>query len=331
MVERPSWTSRAVSNMDPMAAPPGWYPDPQNPHRKRYWDGIRWTVHVQNPPTLQAVSSATPPDPQPVQPQVQTEQSGYPPSQAQPISTPKKSRLTVLWIAMGVVVSMLIGGGLLFLLNNRSQPTSQPSPSASQDGTSPATDTSGSSDAGVKVGYVLRGESNCPTTTNDAQGVLTDGRITSPGGLSYPEIQGFTPSPINYGFIHQSNTMTKTYSGREGQAVVTVGTLRTEDGFDSATSSALRVVRCVISNPKFYNNNPTAEVTQITENRADGTVVLQVHVPTEGRTGSAGDKLAVAIYPEKSRKQVVFSLVPQDDSSALEAVNAALTGLSLNS
>ena len=39
--------------MDPMAAPPGWYPDPQNPHRKRYWDGIRWTVHVQNPPTHQ--------------------------------------------------------------------------------------------------------------------------------------------------------------------------------------------------------------------------------------------------------------------------------------
>ena len=72
-------------------------------------------------------------------------------------------------------------------------------------------------------------------------------------------------------------------------------------------------------------------MTQITENRADGTVVLQVHVPTEGRAGSAGDKLAVAIYPEKSRKQVVLSLVPQDDSSALEAVNTALAGLSLNS
>lgn len=320
--------------MDPMAAPPGWYPDPQNPHRKRYWDGIRWTVHVQNPPTHQTASSATPPDPQPVQPQVRSEQSGYPQPQAQPVSasfTPKKSRNVVLWMATGMVITLFIVGGLLFLLNNRSQPTSQPSPSASQDGGSPTASASGSSDAGIKVGYAVRGESNCPTTANDAQGVLTDGRITSPGGLSYPEIQGFSPSPINYGFIHQSNTMTKTYSGQEGQAVVTVGTLKTEEGFGEATSSALRVVRCVISNPKFYSNNPTAEVTQITENKDDGTVVLQVHVPTEGRTGSAGDRLAVAIYPEKSRKQVVLSLVPQDDSSALEAINTALAGLSLNS
>ena len=320
--------------MDPMAAPPGWYPDPQNPHRKRYWDGIRWTVHVQNPPTLQTTSSATPPDPQPVQPQVRPEQFGYPQPQDRPVSTPsppEKSRNVVLWMATGMVITLFIVGGLLFLLNNRSQPTSQPSPSVSQNGASPTAGASGSSDAGIKVGYVVRGENNCPATANDAQGVLTDGRITSPGGLSYPEIQGFSPSPINYGFIHQSNTMTKTYSGQEGQAVVTVGTLKAEDGFDEATSSALRVVRCVISNPKFYSNNPTAEVTQITENKDDGTVVLQVHVPTEGRTGSAGDRLAVAIYPEKSRKQVVLSLVPQDDSSALEAVNTALAGLSLNS
>ena len=44
--------------MEPMAAPPGWYPDPQNPHRKRYWDGIRWTVHVQNPPVIKPPMSA---------------------------------------------------------------------------------------------------------------------------------------------------------------------------------------------------------------------------------------------------------------------------------
>jgi len=195
-----------------------------------------------------------------------------------------------------------------------------------------AADSPGSSNAGIKVGDVLRGEDNCPTTAKDAQGVVgADGRVTSAGGLSYPVIPDFVASPIDYGFIHQSNSTTKAYQGQEGQAVVTVGTLKTEDGFGEATSSALRVVRCVISNPKFYSNNPTAEVTQITENKDDGTVVLQVHVPTEGRTGSAGDRLAVAIYPEKSRKQVVLSLVPQDDSSALEAVNTALAGLSLNS
>ena len=325
--------------MDFMAAPPGWYPDPQNPHRKRYWDGVRWTVHVQNPPIHQTASSATPPEPQqsgyPVQPQTPAEQSGYPQVQATPASSPpKKSRHVVLWMAMGMVITMLVGGGLLLLVNQQSQSTNQPSSPTSQDAgnSSPATaDASGSSATGIKVGYVLRGESNCPTTAKDAKGTVTDGRITSPGGLSYPEVQGFSPSPVDYGFIHQSNSMTKTYPGREGQAIVTVGTLKSEDGFDNAISSAVRVVQCVIANPKFYANKPSAEVTRITENQGDGTVVLQVHVPTEGRNGSTGDELAVAIYPEKSRKQVVLSLVPQDDSAALEAVNAALAELSLNS
>ena len=322
--------------MDPMAAPPGWYPDPQNPHRKRYWDGVRWTVHVQNPPTVPATSAATPPEPQsgyPTQPQT----SGYPQGQLQSAtvsSSPRNSRHIVLWMAVGMVITLLIGGGLLLLVN-RPQSTSQPSSPASQNtasGGSPgaptAPDASGSSSVGIKVGDVLRGESNCPATANDAQGELTEGRIMSPGGLSYPAIQGFSPSPVSYGFIHQSNSMTKTYPGRDGQAVVTVGVLKKEDGFDSATSSAVRVVQCVIASPTFYNNKPAAEVTRITENRDDGTVVLQVHIPVEG---GAGDTLAVALYPEKSRKQVVLSLVPQDDSATLAAVNAALAELSLNS
>lgn len=26
-----------------MAAPAGWYPDPEVDHQRRYWDGQRWT------------------------------------------------------------------------------------------------------------------------------------------------------------------------------------------------------------------------------------------------------------------------------------------------
>ena len=233
-------------------------------------------------------------------------------------------------MAVGMVITLLIGGSLLLLLNRPkpNSPASQSTTSGASAGTPTASEASRSSGAGIKVGDVLRGENNCPTTANDARGELTEGRIASSGGLSYPAVQGFSPSPVNYGFIHQSNSMTKSYPGRDGQAVVTVGVLKKEDGFDNATSSAVRVVQCVIASPAFYNNKPAAEVTRITENRDDGTVVLQVHVPVEN---GAGDTLAVAIYPEKSRKQIVLSLVPQDDSTALAAVNTALAELSLNS
>jgi Protein of unknown function (DUF2510) len=28
------------------SAPPGWYPDPQQPATQRYWDGYQWTQHT---------------------------------------------------------------------------------------------------------------------------------------------------------------------------------------------------------------------------------------------------------------------------------------------
>src|SRR5438045_7965032 len=45
-----------------MANDPGWYPDPWQPARRRWWDGTAWTDHTWDP----NMPSATPLSPQPV-------------------------------------------------------------------------------------------------------------------------------------------------------------------------------------------------------------------------------------------------------------------------
>jgi hypothetical protein len=41
-VAAPGQAGRAVSVPDAMAAPPGWYADPENPQQWRFWDGRAW-------------------------------------------------------------------------------------------------------------------------------------------------------------------------------------------------------------------------------------------------------------------------------------------------
>ena len=45
-----------------MPTPPNWYPDPQNPTLVRWWDGQRWTEHVQ--PIAPPAAPAAPAEPQ---------------------------------------------------------------------------------------------------------------------------------------------------------------------------------------------------------------------------------------------------------------------------
>ena len=41
----------------PSAAPPGWYPDPQNPGQQRYWDGSAWAAAAAPPAPTAPVST----------------------------------------------------------------------------------------------------------------------------------------------------------------------------------------------------------------------------------------------------------------------------------
>ena len=61
-----------------MTQPSGWYDDPQDPSKLRYWDGVIWTDHVtpKYAPRLEEAQVSTPPQYTPA-PQ-QTAQGGYP-------------------------------------------------------------------------------------------------------------------------------------------------------------------------------------------------------------------------------------------------------------
>jgi hypothetical protein len=39
-----------MTDAQTLAPPPGWYTDPAEPGRQRWWSGAEWTEHVQAPP-----------------------------------------------------------------------------------------------------------------------------------------------------------------------------------------------------------------------------------------------------------------------------------------
>lgn len=101
--------------------PPGWYSDPADPRRSRWWDGVAWTNHYF--PQLESTPGATPGSAPPVQwppaqasPSPWTTQGNVPPLLGAPAPRPKlDSRTPVLnpfiW---GVVLLPLLS--LIFLL-----------------------------------------------------------------------------------------------------------------------------------------------------------------------------------------------------------------------
>jgi hypothetical protein len=110
--------------VDALVIPPGWYPDPADESRTRWWNGTQWTHNVQDASPLAPLAPLAPLGT--VVPGIQssTTQTGYVPFQSAPRELPGSRRgiaytRSVWWIAFHplwaivpqVVIVALVGVG----------------------------------------------------------------------------------------------------------------------------------------------------------------------------------------------------------------------------
>jgi hypothetical protein len=110
-----------------MDAPAGWYPDPRDPRRIRWWDGTGWTETTQPAPTG----------------------AEAPPAATTPAAEPAR-RSPVLPLVVGIVAFVLLAGAAAAILlgQRTSQPTARADGSpSSAPSTAPSPSTSGSAGA----------------------------------------------------------------------------------------------------------------------------------------------------------------------------------------
>lgn len=314
---------------------PGWYPDPQGGPGRRYWDGAQWTHHTQLPP------QPTPPVPEP----------------------PSKGNLP-LWIALGVAVALIIGIVIYLFATSGSTPQTTPSPTPTASATAadptpeptpevsdeptteptpepteevtedPIPDPSPEvTDPGTAV-VLQPGDAleplACEGSSTDAVSVRgDDGRFISEGGLSFEALEGFEDQPVQYAWIHGSNSQTKFYPESSWMAPITVGMLLPEEGFTGHADAAVRQVQCLIGSPAFASYFESAVVEFMEVNEADGITILDVTVNVTGVNGVAYDDVLSTVVERDGIIHVALAIVPDSDPEAYDLMWAALDTLEI--
>lgn len=303
---------------------PGWYPDPDHDGQEKFWSGSGWTSQTRE--TASTESSH--------------------PAIAAPTAPARRSNV-LLWGVLGLAAAAMIGGGW-WLVADRGRPVAQPVPSGTPSPTSevlpsrpaptstvraqPETAVTGTPDfSGVAVGDRISAIPGCPTTASDATGeVGADGRVRSAGGLSFPMIEGFTPRPITYGFIHQANSIVKDYTNLDWGAAVTVGTLQPSEGFAEVTPSAARAIGCLLAQGNLYPDGSEADVIDITYREDLQAGWLDVRIPVSGVAEVTADYISVATILRDGVMHIAIVITPDHDQPGYDLVWKSLEQLELN-
>lgn len=258
-----------------------------------------------------------------------------------------------MWVALAVIAALIIGVASWLVL--RSDPTSTPSPTPAQSTakepaseqptteqpetdqpatTEPSDPTPVSTAPGEAVmlpppGTIIEPIDGCPTTASDAVGEQgDDGRYTSGAGLSMPAADGFEAAPVQFPWVHESNSQVKQYGG-SWMAAVTVGTVRPDDGFTDTTTTAVALVACMLGSDFYASVDPVATVGNASRSDEYDVVALSVDVTVQGVENVNSDLLYVMTTKVGEVTHVVISTVPDTDRAATDAVGAVVADVKL--
>lgn len=349
--------------MTDMSAP-GWYPDPDGSPRLRYFDGRQWTANTADQPGpttpgFQQQGSRHPG--QQAGYQQQGPPAGFPPNTGPHGAEPPAADRNHLWgwVALAVVIALIIGLGtwLLFFRGSPVTPTPSPTitspadptpdptivdPAPSQEPTDDPTgqpsvvvaDPSQGVDPPaalpVEPGALIQPLTDCPATASDAIGEQgPGGRYTSGAGLSMPAADGYTASPVQYPWVHQSNSQIKKY-GTSWMSAVTVGTVRQEDGFTETGATAVAMVACMLGSDFYAGAEPVGSVGTIERAPDQDVVAMTVNVLVQGQPDITNELVYVMTVNTGGVMHVVIATVPTNDEAGTAAVGDVVRDVRLS-
>ncbi|RRD03509.1 DUF2510 domain-containing protein [Arachnia propionica] len=305
---------------------PGWYPDPQDPHQQRFWNGSQWTgqTHPTSPPSS---------------PVVEPDLEQFTPQPLPAGTSAVRNNAPLVWLAVTVAFVLALSAGWWVLLGRHSTTAPAPHPPGTPTGITttaapapstgslpPGVDASLAADATVEIGDVLEEERSCPLTSPSARGELDGDGMLAAAGVRMPLPDGFEARMVPYGFMHESNSATKQYESR-WMSSVTLGSLRVEEGFVSPGQSVIRVARCILGDRALYPKGTTGTVISLDGVSGTAGTWLQLEVPVTGVEGVDHDDLAIGTIILDDRMVVVVVVAAGHDPDAATAMWSAINQL----
>jgi len=149
--------------------------------------------------------------------------------------------------------------------------------------------------------------------------------------VSFPAIAGFTPTKLDYGFIHQANTVVKRYPESNNlMAAVAVGTLETSEGFAEVIPAAARVVSCLLGRSVFHQPGTMAEIVEINHDPRAAAVWLNTRIQISGIAGVNTNNISVFTHlADNGIMHVALVVEPDHDPEGDTAIWTAIEDLRL--